>query len=488
MIGALTAVIVDEAKRIWCHKWLAAGVGLGIFALGGAYVLTLPDVYDAWGQVFVNKQTPVAVATQGVALVGEGYGSPYLVQKTLLNDDNLQTVVRRFDPRARTMSKVELEAAATALKRRIVIAPDLGDGFFEVHFRDTDPQRARQVVQLMLDQFIDRNVARNEQELRHAGKFLDEQIASYEAMLADSQAKIAAFRARNPRVAALSVEPGLAPAAAAAAPAAADGSAELAAARAAYEAAVAQGHGAVAQTPARASALADRVSTLQAKLAALRTEYTDQYPDVVATKRQLDDAIAQLGAETAAAPAAKPAAEESPELAAARRRLAMAQRAGAPRVAPPPPPLPPAVQSEWTELQRNDEVLRINYQQLITRREAARLSEAVYGGNDAGKYQITRKPTTPTLPIGPKRGLYLAVILAAAIFGGLAAAYLRAAIAGIFVSPRELEHAFQLPVVGTVAWEPAWSTQPRGRPTRPFAALRATLSRGVAPLNPRTPQ
>jgi hypothetical protein len=37
---------------------------------------------------------------------------------------------------------------------------------------------------------------------------------------------------------------------------------------------------------------------------------------------------------------------------------------------------------------------------------------------------------------------------------------------GIFVSPRELEEAFQLPVVGTVSWEPAWHTGAVARATR----------------------
>jgi hypothetical protein len=127
------------------------------------------------------------------------------------------------------------------------------------------------------------------------------------------------------------------------------------------------------------------------------------------------------------------------------------------------PPISPAVAAEWADVQRSDEVLRINYQQLIARREAARMSQAVYGSDGSGKFQVTRTPIVPSVPIGPKRGLYLALAAVAAIGGGLGAAYLRGATKGILVSPRELELACQLPVVGTVSWEPAWATSARRR-------------------------
>jgi uncharacterized protein involved in exopolysaccharide biosynthesis len=360
-----------------------------------------------------------------------------------------------------------------------VVSPDQGDGFFEVHFRDSDPEHARDVVRFLLNEFVSRNVTHNEQELRHAGKFLDDQIASYETMLSDSQAKIAAFRARNPRFATVTngtMTTG----------ASEGGSPDLAAARAAYEVALAQAGGAARATPAAvASANAERVNSLEAKLASLRTEYTEQYPDVVATKRQLSEAKAKLASEAPSAPAAAAASPDGSALDAARRRLEMAQRASAPRVVA-APVMPAALQSEWNELQRNDEVLRMNYQQLISRREAARLSEAVDGAEGSGKYQITRQPTTPMLPTGPKRGLYLGVVAAASLFAGLAAAYVRAAVTGIFVSPRELESAFQLPVVGTVAWEPAWSTKPRLRSRHPMTGIRTALGRGVAALTFRS--
>ena len=474
MIGALIALLYDEARRIWCYKWLATTTAICIFVAAGVYVMRMPSVYDAWGQIFVNKQTPVAVAAQGVSLVGDGYGSPYFVQKTLLNDQNLELVVQRLHP-GRHMSKNDLARSVANLKSHIVIAPDQGDGFFEFHYRDSDGTRARDVVQLLLNEFVSRNLTRNQVELRQAGKFLDEQIASYEAMLADSQVKISEFRSRNPAFAAVPVVLGQD----------SSGSSDLPAAQAAYAAALSQAGG----QPAAAgpSAAAERVAALEARITALRTQYTDQYPDVVVARRQLATAMAERDAEPHSASASPSASTANPAVDAARRRLEIAQRQSRPRIHY-APTAAPAAQSAWSELQRNDEVLRLNYQQLIGRREATRLSEAVYGADGSGKYQVTRQPTVPDIPIGPNRRLYLAFAVVAAIGGGLAAAYLRAAILGIFISPRELETAFQLPVVGTVAWEPAWSTRPARRGFNFLGGLRAALGRNVASMTFRSLQ
>src|SRR5690606_3447169 len=104
-------------------------------------------------------------------------------------------------PAAARFSEAQMAAAVGALRNKIRVSGE-GDGFFEFRYADTDPARAQRTVQLLLNQFISRNVERNRADLSQAEKFLDEQIAAYDGMLASSQAKIAEFRGRHPRLAA----------------------------------------------------------------------------------------------------------------------------------------------------------------------------------------------------------------------------------------------------------------------------------------------
>lgn len=428
MIGTLLDRLYDEVRRIWCYRRLAAVVSAAVLAAAVAFVMAIPSTYEAWGQIYVNAKSPVAAAAEGVSLVGENDGSSYVVQKTLLNDDNLAAVARRLRASDRSTSQQNLAATAAGLRARVRVV-DGGDGFVEIHFTDRDPVRAQRVVSLLLDQFISRNVSRSQEDLSRAGAFLDEQIASYETMISQSQGEISAFRRTHP---------GSGPGEAAAT--------EL----------VADTAPAPAPSPPPPSAAAQRAAQLERDLATLRTTYTDRHPDVIAARRRLAEAKAEAASEAAAAPASHSASVHR-----------LVRRAA--------PPMAPEAAAQLAELRRKDEVLRTNYQQLIAKRAAARMSQDLYGADQGGKYQITRQPTAPTSPTGPNRELYLAAGLLLALGSGLGAAYLRAATRGILVSAREMEEVIQLPVIGTVSWEPAWRARPGF--SRRFDAGRPSLAR-----------
>ncbi len=430
MLDPLFTLIKTETRRIWCYRWLVAATTAALWGGAATYVLLLPNVYDAWGQIYVNGQTPLAATAEGMSLVGDGYGGPYVVQKTLLNDDNLKKVVRRMDPTAAARGPAALEVETSRLRKKIYFSRDPGEGFVELHVMDADPVRARDLVRLLLNQFIDRNVGRAQADLGRAGQFLDGQVASYAAMVAASQTKIAEFRRSHPAVATPSgavVDAGF------------------------QDPRPAPATDAQAAPAPRSLAAGRRVSELESQLTVLRAAYTEQYPDVIATRRQLAEAIRVRDLEDRAAPT--PVVARRPPVGYPPRRIL-------------PAPIPPQVASEWNNLQKNDEVLRNAYQQLLGKRVATRMSQAVYGVDGVGKYQVTREPTVPMVPTGPKRILYLALAGLLAVGGGLGAGWLRATTKSIFVSTRELEQAVQLPVIGTVSWEPAWST----RPARPRAA------------------
>jgi polysaccharide chain length determinant protein (PEP-CTERM system associated) len=428
MVGTVLSLLYDELVRIWCYRWTAIITGTVLFLLGAAYVMQKPNVYDSWAQIYISKQTPLAQAASNVSLVGAEYGNTYVVQKTILNDQNLRKVAEQLDPALNRLTPGQQQSAIATLRNRIELDPDQGDGFVEFHYKAQEPLRARRVVQLLVNLFLDANDDRAQRDLSQADLFLDAQIAVYQRKLTESQAKLAEFHQRYGQAAPAmdSAEE-------------AEAVADVAAARATLSTAQAR-DGAAAPSQ-------DQIVQLQARIAQLRLQYTDQYPDVIAAKQQL--AMLQQ-----AQPQAK--VGESPAVITARTELANAQARL--RKARFRPELPPQIASQEAELKRTDDILRSSYQELLSRREAAKMSLAVFGANNKAKYQITNPPTLPAFPIGPNRPLYLIGVVLAAIAGGIGAAYLRGAITGVFVAPRELEEAFQLPVIGTISWEETWHT------------------------------
>ncbi|HEY2837193.1 MAG TPA: hypothetical protein VGI89_11540 [Rhizomicrobium sp.] len=428
MVGAVLTLFYDEMVRIWCYRWTAIIIGTALFLLGAFYVMRMPNVYDSWAQIYISKQTPITQAASSVSLVGNEYGSTYVVQKTILNDQNLRKVAQQLTPALNRLSPGAQQGAIASLRSRITLEPDQGDGFVEFHYKAQDPKLANRTVQLLVNLFMDANDDRAERDLNQADMFLDAQLAVYQRKLTESQQKLAEFRQRYGQTA---------PVADSAEEAEAMG--DVASARAGLSAALARDGVAGPQL--------DQIAQLESKIAQLRLQYTDQYPDVIAAKQQL----AML---KQAQPQAK--VGETPGVITARAELANAQARL--RKARFRPELPPQIASQEAELKRTDDILRTSYQELLSRREAAKMSLAVYGANNKAKYQITNPPTLPAFPVGPNRPLYMMALVFVSVLGGIGAAYLRGAITGVFVAPRELEDAFQLPVIGTISWEETWHT------------------------------
>jgi uncharacterized protein involved in exopolysaccharide biosynthesis len=318
MIGTLIAQIHDEARRVWCFKTLALWVAALLILAGAPIVMTLPKVYEAWAQIYVAKETPLGSAAQGVSLVGQGYGDPYVVEKTLLNDDSLEKLLHRLNPATRTLTQGQTALAIRALKSKIRVSPSVDDGFFELHVVDTDPVRARDITQWLIEEFLSRNLSRSQDALGDATRFLDAQMVTYRQMLEDSNLRMQSFRAQHPGLATADTAVMIGPPVGGQVT-----TASVAAPRA---------DGPAAAMLARAN---ERLAGLDAKLAALRSEYTDEHPDVVAARREQAVALAERAefalrapspaayATTASLPARRPACSEPP-----RRRRPRSGRLG----------------------------------------------------------------------------------------------------------------------------------------------------------------
>ena len=440
MVGTVLSLLYDEMVRIWCYRWTAIITAIVVFVAGAAFIVRMPDSYDAWAQIYVPRQTSLSAAAANVSL-GAEYGSTYVVQKTLLNDQNLGKVAEQLNPMLSSLTPADRQAAILSLRNRITIRPDDGDGFTEFHYTAGNPAKAYNVVRLLLAQFVSGTQDRAQRDFNQADVFLDSQIAIYQRKLNESQAKLAAFHQRYGDTAAVATDSAEE----------ADAASDVENARATYTAALARdGLG----TPAQA-----QIQALEDRIATLRLQYTDQYPDVIAARQQL----AQLQQRSTSK------SGDSPAVAAARGQLAAAQSRL--RRARFRPSLPPQIAAQEADLRRTDDMLRNAYQELLARREAAQMSLAVYGANNSSKFQVTNQPTIPAAPSGPNRPLLLLLAVVAAIAGGIGAAYLRGAITGVFVAPRELEEAFQLPVIGTISWEQTWHTGEVAQSSRHVAVL-----------------
>jgi polysaccharide chain length determinant protein (PEP-CTERM system associated) len=229
-----------------------------------------------------------------------------------------------------------------------------------------------------------------------------------------------------------------------------------------------------------------RIATAQKTLDALRLQYTEQHPDIIANRRLLEQLLAQK-ADLAKHKkrSSDPGAGYSPmlqqlnvELSQAEARAA-SMRARVDEYAARVARLraqsteAPAVEAQLAQLNRDYLVNKENYQKLVERRESARLSGDLSSATDMLTFRVIDPPTVPNLPSGPNRLRLFSLVFAVALVAGLAVAFLMSQIRPTFMSQGTLRDVTGLPVLGAISMN--WTAEQTVRRKRRLVALGVTV-------------
>jgi polysaccharide chain length determinant protein (PEP-CTERM system associated) len=202
-------------------------------------------------------------------------------------------------------------------------------------------------------------------------------------------------------------------------------------------------------------------------VADLQLTYTDKHPDVIAAKRSVADlqaevdANAKKGSGTAEgktqitnpahdqlrlklvdADAVIPALKQRLERATTELERAKTLSADV-----------PDIEAKSQDLDRDYNVIKANYDELVKRREATNLSQAADDRADRTQFRIVDPPQVPIFPSFPNRLLMFTMVTLIGIAAGVAAPIALAQIHPTFASPARLRE-LGLPVVGTITLVP----------------------------------
>jgi hypothetical protein len=111
----------------------------------------------------------------------------------------------------------------------------------------------------------------------------------------------------------------------------------------------------------------------------------------------------------------------------------------------------PETEAELKRLMRDYEVIKRNYDELLERREAARIAQEVDSRTDRVSFRVVEPPTTPLVPASPPRLLMLAAVPVLAGAAGVGVVMLRGLARDPFDSVRKLQRTYPLRVLGAVS-------------------------------------
>jgi polysaccharide chain length determinant protein (PEP-CTERM system associated) len=483
--------ILIYAVGLWKKRWYIALVAWILCPAGWFGVSRLPDNYEAQARIYVDTDSLLAPLLRGISVEGNIIQQVDFIQRTLLSEPNMEKLTRMTDLDLTVKNQTEKEQLIKDLAKRIQVTQNQGRNLFSVSFSDVSPAVAQRVVQSLLSIFVESNIGQSRSDIEKARKFLEDQIDQYEKQLQAAESRLADFKKKNLSMLA---QPGTASyeqSLETAKKARDELKNQLEEAQSRRDAVVhqlatvpetvevngipqvyVQGGAAKALPPALAS-IQTRIDETEKELDTLNQRFTPNHPDVKAAKRRLEGLKREYAeAETAQKTAeGKNPKDDGPKLKGTvpnalyeqlklkivdyestiltlRHKLELAE--GEVRRLEDLANTAPAMEAQFATLNRDYGIIKKNYEELVARREAAKLTDAVEVKGEKIQFRMVDPPQVPTLPSGPPRLILCTAILIASIGAGLAVAFLLSQLNDAFITLASLREAVALPVLGSV--------------------------------------
>jgi polysaccharide chain length determinant protein (PEP-CTERM system associated) len=472
----LRELIIARAAAMWRRRWHGALAVWLVCLVGWALVMYMPNRYETTARIYVDSETLLRPLLKGLAVQTDLVGQVEYMQRTLLSRPNLDSVIRMTDLELRATSPEKRESMINGLERNITVAAEgKAKNLFTVTYEGDNPQLTLSVVQSLLTIFVESNLGASRTDMDQARKFIEGQISDYERQLKAAEARLATFKVANLGV--------------------------LASGN--YTQTVDQARGRLSENRAQVedakvrreslrqemaavppyldlnagtqvivggeADLETRVQEAQRALDSLNERFTPQHPDVIATKRLLAALKKQL-AEEEAHPTARrrnrasavrqtmpnPVYEQlklrlveiEGDLVSLERRAAD-QAAEVTRLEQ-QSKTAPAIEAQYANLNRDYDVIKRNYEELVNRRESARMAQEVDAKSNKIQFKVVDPPQLPLKPSAPNRPLFMSMVLLAGIGVGCLFAFVLAQLDDTFANPVTLREAFDLPVLGAI--------------------------------------
>lgn len=477
----LVSQLLSSLKGIWKHRWAGFCVSWLVVLVGWAKVYSLPNEYQSTARVFVDTQGILKPLMVGMTSVPNVEQQVAIMSRTLLSRPNIERVLRMVDLDVRAVTPRQRDDMVDELLKRIQINGTGSYDIYTISYTHSEPRQVRDVVQALLSIFVEGSFKGKRGDSEKAVQFIDEQIRGYEERLLAAENSVKDFRLQHnfllPREGQDYNGQLLA-----AGEALAAAELELAEAEQSRKAMEAQFSGdepvlAITGAPGETSEIDSRISALNKSLDSLRMQYTEQHPDVLAAlhliaqleekrrqerskqpdpsdaARQYSPLYQQMKVALAESEARVAALRARVEAMHARQRRLQEQRDSIPEL-----------ESRLGQLTRDYQVNKDNYEKLIARREAAKLSGELTTTTEMMSFKIIDPPTMPQRPIGPNRALYYSTVLVAGLLGGAVAALALAELRPTFLSSAELRAATGLRVLGTISMN--WTDEEKRRQWR----------------------
>ena len=456
--------IIEQLKGIWLKRRYIIITTWLFCPLGWLGITQLPDTYESVARVHTDTQSLLRPLLKGLTVETDPDAQVSLMVKTLLSRPNLERIARMTDLDVQATTPKEYNKLIEELEKTISIRLVAGDNIYSISYEHEEPQMSKNVVQAALTVFIENTLGESRSESDSAQKFLDTQIQDYEARLLEAEGRLTDFKQRysgslpgdtggfytrlNHNKSKLQ-----------------EAELQLLEATTKWQSAKEQLTGQKPIANVVTSQYDERIAQLTQSLDSLMLRYTDAHPDVKEAKRRVAD-LKKLKEEEQAAMSgenATAAFTDTPlyqELKVAESKLANDVASLTVRVNDYKDRVKemeeeahtiPEIEAELIALDRDYDITKKKFEDLLNRRETARLAQEADETTDKIQFKVVDPPRVPIEPSGPKRLIFITAILIFGFGSGIGISFLFSQLTPIVTSARQLSNATGYPVFGIVS-------------------------------------
>ena len=472
-------------RGMWHRRWIGLATAWIAAIVAVAIVYKIPEKYEASARVYVDTESLLRPLLAGLAIQPNLDQQVALMSRTLISRPNVEKLIRMADLDLRTTSAADRDELIDRVTKTIRLEGNVTQNLYVLSYRDQNPGLAKKVVQSLLTIFVESSLGDKRQDTQTAVKFLDDQIRSYQKNLQLAEDRIKDFKLKYmgvtsgiqgedyfTRVAALSQQIDAAKLDLTSAEQARDSyKHELAGGDMPDLLAQAPGAGKIDESVPDVDA---RLESLHKDLDSLLRKYTEQHPDVVATRRlitalekQRDEILdkRRKAAQEAAAkgptrPVENPVTQQmkislaDAEAAVASARAKLAGLESQERALKAQARLVPQAEAEYAQLTRDYDVQKKTYESLLARRESATMGKDVQDTGGA-QFRVIDPPRVSPQPVAPNRLALLGIAFVFAIGLGVFASLAASQLMPTFHEARTLREVSRRPILGMVSMLPS---------------------------------
>jgi succinoglycan biosynthesis transport protein ExoP len=457
------------------RRYLVIAIALGVLSLFTWGSFLMSNKYESSATVTIEKSGLINPLIQGV-----GVSAPderlRKIRNTITARNMIERVIKKLNLGVNIKNKAQYDAYITGIQKSLSVTvrsvggermdPDL----FTISFRGSNPKEVKDFVETLVNEFIEESVQYQRSDAVGAYDFINAQLEEYKKKLEGSDKAIREFREKNPHMVPqnestiagrienfqtvrIETEIRLK---------------ELMRKRDSLKKQLSGEKELTVAFVSRDGSPEGRLQQLNNQLMVLMGKYTDDYPEVIRIKSEIEELQKQiaeastLGKETkdndagmetrALNPVYRQIKEELSKtdteiesLKAREDEIIKQQNEGRAILG-----RMPKEQEEWSKLQRDRSVLQTVYDDLLHKLETARVSKNLELADKSTTFRVVDAPIQPRLPVTPNRVKLILLGLVLGIAAGVGATIGLDYIDPSYKNEKSLQDELQLPVLASV--------------------------------------